>query len=265
MEKDCLLPSASPFPGETPASKHTQRIRVLALSYLSLATFYLYFWSAIGERVSRIHNHYFLSHRDHALKILKHHPLIDGHNDLAIAVRAKYGNHIYSKDFTGPFENGNFTGNLDLPRMHEGRYSAFMSAFWLCPADPYDFSAEAYAPIVKATYQQIDLLHRLSNQYPKYFPQTLTVGDVKRNFRHGGHVAPLIIEGLHQIGNSYADLRTMYDLGVRYATLNWNCVSQHHLFSWSQYNPAKAVLNHAQIQAERVMCHAQQEVLPYRI
>lgn len=161
-----------------------------------------------------------------AHRILKEHPLIDGHNDLAISIRGRFGNHIYSKNFTKPFEQGGFSGNVDLPRMDEGEYAgAFMSAFWLCPADPYDFSDAAYAPIVQATFQQLDLLHRLSNEYPKYFPKTPTAAVARSNFKHGKHIAPLAIEGLHQIGNSFANLRMMYDLGVRYATLNWNCVS----------------------------------------
>ena len=33
----------------------------------------------------------------------------------------------------------------------------------------------------------------------------------------------MAIEGLHQIGNSVANLRAYFQLGVRYATLTWNC------------------------------------------
>jgi membrane dipeptidase len=36
-------------------------------------------------------------------------------------------------------------------------------------------------------------------------------------------ISPLAIEGLHQIGNSAATLRLYHQLGVRYATLTWNC------------------------------------------
>lgn len=175
-------------------------------------------------------NYYTQSHGKHARRILKKNPLVDGHNDLAISIRGRFGNQIYSKNFTKPFEQGGLSGNVDLLRMDQGEYGgAFMSAFWLCPADPYDFSDAAYAPIVQATFQQLDLLHRLSNEYPKYFPHTPTAAVARRNFKHGKHIAPLAIEGLHQIGKSFANLRTMYDLGVRYATLNWNCVSLSHV------------------------------------
>ena len=36
-------------------------------------------------------------------------------------------------------------------------------------------------------------------------------------------ISPIGIEGLHQIGNSFSNLRLYYLLGVRYATLTWNC------------------------------------------
>lgn len=163
-------------------------------------------------------------HQCRARHLLRHHPLIDGHNDLAIKIRSKFGNHIYDSNFTEPFERGGLDGNLDLPRMVVGQYNAFMSAFWLCPADPMDFSDEAYDGVVRNTLQQIDVIKRLGAQYPKFFSETKTVRQAEKNFRHGSHIAPIIVEGLHQIGNSFANLRLMYEMGVRYATLNWNCV-----------------------------------------
>lgn len=42
-------------------------------------------------------------------------------------------------------------------------------------------------------------------------------------FERGQLISPLGVEGLHQIGNSVANLRRFYDLGVRYATLTHNC------------------------------------------
>ena len=36
-------------------------------------------------------------------------------------------------------------------------------------------------------------------------------------------ISPLAIEGLHQIGNSRSILRLYYTLGVRYASLTYNC------------------------------------------
>lgn len=82
-----------------------------------------------------------------AHEILKAHPVIDGHNDLAIKIRLSYGNHIYYPNFTKPFEKGTLEGQVDLGRMKEGRYSgAFWSAFYPCPRDIFDFSTEHYDP-----------------------------------------------------------------------------------------------------------------------
>ena len=92
-----------------------------------------------------------------------------------------------------------------------------------CPADGLDFSDEAYAPFVKATLEQFDLFNRLSENYPKYFTLSRTAAEAEQNWRKGKLISPLIIEGLHQIGNSLSTLRLYHKLGVRYATLTWNC------------------------------------------
>jgi membrane dipeptidase len=42
-------------------------------------------------------------------------------------------------------------------------------------------------------------------------------------FKNGRLISPAAIEGLHQIGNSLSTLRLYHQLGVRYATLTWNC------------------------------------------
>lgn len=42
-------------------------------------------------------------------------------------------------------------------------------------------------------------------------------------FNNGRLISPVAIEGLHQIGNSISTLRLYHQLGVRYATLTWNC------------------------------------------
>ncbi|USW57735.1 Putative peptidase M19, metal-dependent hydrolase [Septoria linicola] len=164
------------------------------------------------------------SHLTGAKKILHENPLIDGHNDLLILLRAIYGNKIYSKNFTEPFEDGGLAGHFDVPRLQAGQVGgSFWSAFIPCPADGFDFSDANYAPFVKATLEQIDLFHRLSEKYPKYFTLSRNAAEAENNFKAGKLISPLAIEGLHQIGNSLATLRLYHSLGVRYATLNWNC------------------------------------------
>jgi membrane dipeptidase len=164
-----------------------------------------------------------------AAKILTNHPLIDGHNDLLIAIRARYHNRIYQDNFTKPFENGDFISEFDLARADEGLMGgAFWSAWVPCPADGLDFSNKAYAPYVRATLEQIDLFKRLSVKYPRYFTLSSNAAEAEQNFKQGKLISPLAIEGLHQIGNSISTLRLYHALGVRYATLNWNC---HNIYS----------------------------------
>ena len=72
--------------------------------------------------------------------------LIDGHNDLAIVLRYAYGNKIYEKHFTNPFEKGGLKGQVDLQRLKDGKSGGFFwSAYVACPKNGTDFSDANYA------------------------------------------------------------------------------------------------------------------------
>ncbi|KAL9095638.1 MAG: hypothetical protein Q9165_002070 [Trypethelium subeluteriae] len=138
-----------------------------------------------------------------------------GHNDLLILLRYLKGNHIYSKDFKTKFEQGGLDGHVDLPRIDKGKLGgAFWSAYVPCPSDAWNFSDETYEPY---------LFHRLSNAYPRYFTPTPSHIAALAAFSSGRLISPLAIEGLHSVGNSLSTLRLYHALGVRYATLTWNC------------------------------------------
>ncbi|OAG00273.1 uncharacterized protein CC84DRAFT_1102196 [Paraphaeosphaeria sporulosa] len=160
-----------------------------------------------------------------AQKILRENPLIDGHNDLLISLRMRYKNLIYGHDFKEKFEHGGFPQHVDLPRLDQGMQGgAFWSAFMPCPpGNGTDFSDEKYAPIVKMTLEALDTYNRLGLAYPKYFTLTPDSYAAEQAFKAGRLISPVIIEGLHQIGNSISTLRLYHRLGVRYATLTWNC------------------------------------------
>ncbi|KAI3334850.1 dipeptidase [Ustulina deusta] len=156
--------------------------------------------------------------------ILSETPLIDGHNDLAIFVRAVYNNHIYQQNFTEPFTKGGMASHTDLSRLKEGQNGgAFWSVFTPCPANGSDYSDENYAASVQLTLQQIDLMTRLQAAYPDSFSGIVDSESATAAFKQGKLISPLGIEGLHQIGNSVANLRRFYSMGVRYATLTHNC------------------------------------------
>lgn len=172
--------------------------------------------------------------------ILTSTPLIDGHNDLPILLRAIYGNHIYNESFRDPFENGKSPGHVDLVRLREGlNGGAFWSVYWPCPNKMLDFEDEIYDSIVKETIQQIDLVTRLQELYPAQFSPKVNSSTAEAAFKKGQLISPLGVEGLHQIGNSAANLRRFYDLGVRYATLTHNCPNRYADSAlWS--NPSRA-------------------------
>ncbi|RFU36143.1 hypothetical protein B7463_g208, partial [Scytalidium lignicola] len=167
-------------------------------------------------------SHHTIEHR--VEQILENTPLIDGHNDLAILLRFVYNNRIYSDEFKTSFEEGGLTGHVDLPRLKAGKSGgAFWSAFVPCPANGADFSDENYGPSVAFTLDQIDLLTRLQAAYPSHFSLPGNSSTAIPAFRSGQLISPIIIEGLHQIGNRVSNLRHFYSLGVRYATLTHNC------------------------------------------
>ncbi|KAI0123130.1 membrane dipeptidase [Xylariales sp. AK1849] len=158
--------------------------------------------------------------------ILSGTPLIDGHDDFPLIIRYLYGNHIYRENFTAPFEQGGLPMHVDLPRLRAGQNGgAFWSVYAPCPANGSDWSDENYNDSVLFTIQQIDLMSRLSAAYPKDLSVVpgLTSSSALEAFKQGRLISPLGVEGLHQIGNSVANLRRFHALGVRYATLTHNC------------------------------------------
>ena len=170
--------------------------------------------SAIDERVA---------------SILKHTPLIDGHNDLAIFIRGMYQNKLHTSEFKEKFENGGMGFHVDLPRLRKGMVGgAFWSAFVVCPAHASeDFSDQEYATAVAHTLSQIDLMRRLQAEYAGNFTfATEPLSEQLSQFHENRKlISPISIEGLHQIPQSapLSTLRLWYALGVRAATLTWNC------------------------------------------
>ncbi|KIW72615.1 hypothetical protein PV04_00798 [Phialophora macrospora] len=161
--------------------------------------------------------------------ILNHTPLIDGHVDLAIFIRGLYANKLHTKEFKEKFENGNMEANVDMPRLREGKVGgAFWSAFVVCPEHASDdFSDEQYATAVAHTLSQIDLLRRLQAEYAGNFTFATTPlsGQLANFHASRSLISPISIEGLHQIPQTapLSTLRLYYALGVRAATLTWNC------------------------------------------
>jgi membrane dipeptidase len=141
-----------------------------------------------------------------------------------VLIRFAYGNRIDNDNFTRSFEEGDLMGQVDLHRLREGLSGgAFWSVFAPCPDNITDFSDENYAGSVQFTLDQIDVMKRLRQAYPKDFSRSAEQSDAIPAFKNGELISPLGVEGLHQIANSASNLRQFYDLGVRYTTLTHNC------------------------------------------
>jgi membrane dipeptidase len=156
-------------------------------------------------------------YRGRVAKILATTPLIDGHNDLPWEIRERFKGRLSTFDLKSdtsqlPAPAGEAALMTDIPRMRAGMVGGQFWSVWI----PVEITG---ARAVETTVEQIDLVKRLAAKYPDDLELALTAADV-RTIHRSGRIAALIgIEGGHQIDNSLAVLRQMYDLGARYMTL----------------------------------------------
>jgi len=149
---------------------------------------------------------------DHARRLLKTTPLIDGHNDLPWVIRtlAKPPRDVEAFDIRdrAPYQT-------DLPRLRQGMVGAqFWSVYIPGEIDPTTYPA--------VQLEQIDIAKRIFAKYPDQLGPAFTAADIEREF-HDGKIASLIgMEGGYALQNSLGALRMFYALGVRYMTLTHN-------------------------------------------
>jgi membrane dipeptidase len=150
-------------------------------------------------------------------RVLKQTPLIDGHNDLPWEIRERFKGRLAAIDLKSdtskiPAPPDAAPLMTDIPRLRAGLVGGQFWSVWV----PVDITGPR---AVETTLEQIDLVKRIAARYPADFELAYTAADVRR-IHKSGRIASLIgIEGGHQIDDSLAVLRQMYDLGARYMTL----------------------------------------------
>jgi len=139
----------------------------------------------------------------------KQSPVVDGHNDYPWALRERdVGGDLSKADITEPLPSL----MTDIPRLRRGGLGA---QFWSVYVPSEMQGKEA----VRATLEQIDIVHRMTKRWPETFELALTAEAAERAFK-GGRIGSMIgMEGGHSIDSSMATLRQMYALGARYMTL----------------------------------------------
>jgi membrane dipeptidase len=156
-------------------------------------------------------------YRQRVEQVLKRTALIDGHNDLPWEIRDRFKSDLTAIDLSldtrhlaAPADGAPLM--TDIPRLRAGLVGGQFWSVWV-PTDLKGFQA------VQLTLEQMDLVKRMTARYPADLEMAYTAADVTRIYR-AHKVASLIgIEGGHQINNSLAVLRQMYDAGARYMTL----------------------------------------------
>lgn len=141
--------------------------------------------------------------------VLQTTPLIDGHNDLAWAIR-EHGGDVDAYDL-----RQHTPGQTDLERLAKGMLGG---QFWSVYV-PGEYADSGFA---RVQLEQIAIARQFVEKYPDRFAWALTPSAMWKAFGEGKIGSVLGIEGGHVIENSLGALRAYYDLGVRYMTLTHN-------------------------------------------
>jgi membrane dipeptidase len=143
--------------------------------------------------------------------VLARHPVLDGHNDLAYAIRELSG---YDLNVTDPGSRLDGT-HTDLPRLRSGGVGGQLWSVYV----PTSFAG---ADAVTGTLEQIDFVRRMIARHPSELALCRTAADAELAFAQGRIASFMAMEGGHCIDGSLGVLRQMYELGVRSMTLTHN-------------------------------------------
>ena len=136
-------------------------------------------------------------------------PVIDGHNDYPWALRGlSPGRDFSAAEISEPVPKL----MTYIPRLRRGGVGG---QFWSVYVPSTTQGKEA----VRATLEQIDIVHRMTKQWPESFEMAYTAADIERAVKARKIGSLIGMEGGHSIDSSLATLRMMFALGARYMTL----------------------------------------------
>jgi membrane dipeptidase len=140
--------------------------------------------------------------RAHA--VLAKSPVIDGHNDLAIALRMQAGGDVTK---VGAFPSERPAGQTDLQRLRAGHVGGQLWSVFI--------SGDTQPGAARVQLEQIELMRRLIAAQPEQLVLARDAGELEAALRGGKIGGVLAMEGGYGLEGSLALLRIYYDLGVR--------------------------------------------------
>jgi membrane dipeptidase len=149
---------------------------------------------------------------EHARKLLRSTPLIDGHNDLPWEIRTS---KTAPRDVAAYDLRTTTPKHTDLARLKQGEVGAQFWSIYI----PGEVKDSGYARI---QLEQFDIARRMIQRYPDRLVPALTASDIEQAFKRHRIASLLGMEGGHAIENSLGALRSYYTLGARYMTLTHN-------------------------------------------
>ncbi|XP_055856477.1 uncharacterized protein LOC129919570 isoform X1 [Episyrphus balteatus] len=154
-------------------------------------------------------------------RILRDVPLVDGHNDFAWNVRKYAHSSLELVELSHDMDHKSMWNRpawsqTDITRLRQGLVGVqAWSAYVPCEAQGLD--------AVQLALEQIDIIHRLTDMYPKDTALVTSYQEILTVRRQGLMASMIGIEGGHAIGSSLGVLRSYHSLGARYLSLTHKC------------------------------------------